>query len=650
MNTLIRKLTPLLLLFVAFGACSPEEHLLGDVDVQPGDLVEGLAFSIEHDSENPNIVYLTSLMDKRYTPIWEHPQGRSQEAMVTLKIPFEGSYEVKFGVQTRGGAVYGEPATFTIDQFYAGFVDHELWTLLTGGIGQSKTWIHDNGEYGLATGEVDYADPATTVAWNDFAPNWSPGRGHTADENIWASTMTFSLDGGAFYNVSNKTADGAEEASGTFMLDVDNHQLSISGAPIMRPTTWDFKTTNWSSGLRVLTLTENQLQVAVLREEVSGESEWWLVWNYVSKEYADNYVPEDVPDPVPAIDGNGQDVLTTTTTKTWVLSPETPYDWADLNGNLLNDFAGPEAYQSSGWAAYNADMIAATKLTFSAAGSTGGSFVFSSYNNDDIEGEYTIDASNDIDFGQALDAVISETDFGWVSTMRLATTADNKLRILKTQADVMGNVTDMWLGQRSAEKDEYMVFHFVLGGGSGGGPDPAQAWKTALVGKTFRPDVNWFADWIGFPPNFEGGWTSATTFGDDFTTNGWVWDADVRAVAESATLRFFMEGEQLKVELKQLKEGQPYEAVGNVNIDVEQNLVNIDIPLVDYAGTVAEWVGAVNDKSVTGSTNDWYFVPHGGSNLGNIATNGFWLGRVSQATAAGDENDELLIFHYVLVN
>ena len=29
--------------------------------------------------------------------------------MVDLKIPFEGTYEVTFGVQTRGGYVYGEP-------------------------------------------------------------------------------------------------------------------------------------------------------------------------------------------------------------------------------------------------------------------------------------------------------------------------------------------------------------------------------------------------------------------------------------------------------------------------------------------------------------------------------------------------------------
>lgn len=53
-------------------------------------------------------------------------------------MPFEGEYEVTFGVQTRGGIVYGNPATFTIDSFYADFVNDDLWTYLTGGVNNEK--------------------------------------------------------------------------------------------------------------------------------------------------------------------------------------------------------------------------------------------------------------------------------------------------------------------------------------------------------------------------------------------------------------------------------------------------------------------------------------------------------------------------------
>jgi hypothetical protein len=637
----------LIIALMTTAACTPDKYEMGTADVKPGDLVEGIAFSIEHDASNPNIIYLTSLMGDNYTPLWNHPQGRSQEKRVTLKMPFPGTYSVQFGVETRGGIVYGEPVTFTVQEFYADFVNDEMWTFLTGGVGNSKTWIHDNGNYGLTGGEMDYADPATVVEYNNFSPNWSPGKGHTGDDNIWNSTMTFSLDGGAFVSVHNAASDGNVDESGTFMLDTEAKTLTLTDAKIMHTQSWDYKTTNWSRALKILTLTENQLRIAILREEVSGESEWWLIWNYVSKEYADNYVPEDTSDPVPNIDGDPNTILTTSNTKTWTLSPDSPYDWSDLNGGLLNNFADKEAYTSSGWAAYDADMIAATTLTFTSTSTGGGSYTFTSYGNDDIDGEYTVDANHDIDFGQTLDAIISQTDFGWISTMRL-TTADNKLRIVKTKADAFGSVTDLWLGQRSADKDEYMVYHFVLGsGGSSGSADPAKAWINALAGKTFKPDVNWFIDWVGAPPDFTGGWTSASTFGDDVTSNSWVWDAATKAIAESASLKFEKDGSNLKLTLRQLKEGVDFTSVGTVTIDVDNSILNISIPLVDYTGAAASWTGTVNDKSPTGDEHDWYFVSHGGSNLSNIDTEGFWLGRFSQSIAAGDGADEILIFHFV---
>lgn len=443
-------------------ACSPDDYKLNSPDIKSEDLVEGIAFKIEHDKENPNIVYLTNLMETGYTPVWTHPQGRSQDQKVTLKMPFPGTYSVVFGVQTQGGIVYGDTTTFTIDEFYPDFVTGDLWTLLTGGIGHSKTWIHDDGSYGLASGEMDYADPNTTVEWNDFKPNWSPGKGHTEDDNIWKSTMTFVLEGGAFVETHNESKDGASDKKGTFMVNEDEYTLTLTDAEIIHTKGWSSKTTNWNKGLKILTLTENQLQIAVLRELSSGESEWWLIWNFVSKEYADNYVPSDQPDPVPPIDGSADDVLATTKTKVWTLATDGPYDWADLNGTLIKNFTNKQSYIKTGWAAYSDDMIAATKLTFTATGDQQGKFIFSSYGNADIEGKYTSDSNNDIDFGQSLSAVISETDFGWLSTTKLETNKDNKLRIIKTKSDVFGTITDMWLGQRLADKAEYLVYHFKL--------------------------------------------------------------------------------------------------------------------------------------------------------------------------------------------
>jgi len=205
----------------------------------------------------------------------------------------------------------------------------------------------------------------------------------------------------------------------------------------------------------------------------------------------------------------------------------------------------------------------------------------------------------------------------------------------------------MWIGAIDPANPQYTAFHLIPQS-AGGTVDPLAAWKKALVGKTFTPDVNWFVDWINFPPDFTGGWTSSSTFGDDFTTNSWVWDANVRAVAESASLAFSMDGDNIKLTLEQTKDGSPYIATGDVVINADKNILNINIPLVDYAGTAASWLPTTNTKSITGDTNDFYFVSHGGNNLSNIDTQGFWLGIVSGSTAAGDDKDEVLVYHFVL--
>ena len=96
----------------ALTACSPDDYSLNKPDLSPSDLIEGSAFSVDVDAQNT--VTLKSLLDKRYHCYWIQPNGRSQGDVVQLSLPFAGTYEVQFGVDTRGGVVYGEPHQFTI--------------------------------------------------------------------------------------------------------------------------------------------------------------------------------------------------------------------------------------------------------------------------------------------------------------------------------------------------------------------------------------------------------------------------------------------------------------------------------------------------------------------------------------------------------
>ena len=488
---------------LGISSCTPDTYEMGGKDVSKDDLVEGIAYTVTHDQSNPNIVYLKSTLDKitskKYTTLWEHPQGRSQASDVTLKIPFPGTYNVTFGVETDGGAVYGNPSTFTIDNFCADFVNDKKWTMITGGVGKSKTWIPDNGQYGQAKGEMDYADPSVTQEYDNYTTNWEPGPKHTTDgsDEYFNSSMTFSLDGGANVEVKNAHDGTVDDTKGTFMLDLDNMTITFTDVDMLHTYGWTYKTPNWRQNLKILKLTDNRLTIGVLRDpNTSGEGEWWLLWNFVSKEYADSYVPEDVPDPVPSIDGNANDIMTTSKSKTWMLSLDSPFDWADLNGNLLNGFKSASDYTSTGWAAYNADMIKATSFTFTSTGANEGSFTFTSYSDPKkVEGSYTVDKNNDITFSEDLNALISQSDYGWTSSAYL-TTSNKKLRLLKTATDVFGNVTDMYLGQRSNEKDEYQVYHFVLGSGSTPTVDENQVRKDRLTGGSSR---TWMVDINGIP-------------------------------------------------------------------------------------------------------------------------------------------------------
>ena len=435
MNKLIHTLQMALvaLLVGIVSACTPDSYDLEAPDVASEDLVEGIAFSITHDSENPNIVYLKSLMPASYQVCWEHPQGRAQGPEVTLQMPFEGEYEVRFGVETRGGVVYGPTATFTVDSFYAGFVNDDLWTYLTGGVDQEKVWIFDNGSYGFAAGEMTYADPSGTVTWNNWSANWDPGVGHTGDDAIWESTMTFNLKGGANVTVFNSSSN--ETQTGTFMLNTDTHTITFTDCDLLHTPGWTDRTTNWRRDLQLLELDENHLRIGVMRD--NSEGPWWLIWNFVSKEFADNYVPEDQPDPEPALPEGWQDMVSEVVTSEikWTMSPDVPFDWANLDGSLMN-------------------------MTLNSADMT---YTFEMPDGTSTTGTYTLDEDGIYTF----DAGVPTYHIGGGDIM-FGATAENQLRILSIET-AGGTVMGMWLGKRSTDKDEYQAYHFIpnAGGGSG---------------------------------------------------------------------------------------------------------------------------------------------------------------------------------------
>ena len=207
------KLYAALLGFIlALAACQPKEFNLGTM-ISKNDL----KYSITQDANDPNTVILES-QTPGMTPLWVTPAGRSTKIKDTVKIAFPGDYQFVYGVESAGGFVQADTMVITITTTNLSYVDNPLWNMLTGGVGESKTWILDNGKYGMAPGPLSYADPSVTQEWGNYTPNWEPDgntTGATAED--YAATMTFDLIGGPHLTSYKPNEDGVTE-NGVFNL------------------------------------------------------------------------------------------------------------------------------------------------------------------------------------------------------------------------------------------------------------------------------------------------------------------------------------------------------------------------------------------------------------------------------------------------
>ncbi len=463
-------------------ACSPDDHDLATPDIKSDDLVEGIAFSITHDSSNPNIVYLSSLLPSSYQIAWETPQGRAVSKDYTLKIAFDGDYEVRMGVNTKGGYVWSKATTFHIDDFCTDFVDHFLWNRLSGGIGNSKTWQIDLAKledgsakttfwkgphwyfnynftwdklHSTDETETTYANYVDSTPWdsaNAIDPTPAEKDANGDDENwywsadyssnSWMCTlgnygyMTFDLDGGAHVTITD--AAGNLVGKGTYMLDIDDHTISFSDVYPLNTHEATDRT------FRLLYLSETAMQMVPYNNTTS--------LNYVTKDYFDNYVADAPAEPT-LPDGWRDDVTqSTNTVLTWGISPETPLNWCTLSGSFMNSWNSASDYPD--WlGTVDPSVYSGFSLTLNSGDGTA-SYVLP--NGTTGSTTFTLDDKGIFTFAESIP---SFTVIGWAS---FKLDNDKGLRIMTIEKDANGKATGMWLGAKDPDKDEYLAFHFVL--------------------------------------------------------------------------------------------------------------------------------------------------------------------------------------------
>lgn len=286
------------LIFAA--ACSPDDYDMGPTGPKP---ILGTDFTVMQDASNPNLVHLTNLKTG-YSAFWVHSgvgTGSSKGDAVDLQIAFPGSYKIVYGYDTNGGINYSDTVTVDITTMCADFVTGEAWTNLAGGAGRSKTWVPDNGNYGMKQGFYSCFDPTATIAdmthdegKNNWYANgktwWEPSNSDIGNTDAdLAQTMTFSLQGSASVTVTDANGNST---TGTFAYDPTSGSLSANGVEFAHGAWANGKSRSFSTDFIVFQLDENQLMIANKRDPaLSGEGECWYVWNFVSKDYVDNYNP-----------------------------------------------------------------------------------------------------------------------------------------------------------------------------------------------------------------------------------------------------------------------------------------------------------------------------------------------------------------------
>ncbi|WP_321439111.1 hypothetical protein [uncultured Bacteroides sp.] len=642
MNKKIKILSFLAVLLIAFTSCQPDDYSMGSV-LSKSDL----KYSITPSASDPNMIVLKSLTSG-VSPIWITPSGRSLRMTDSVKIAFKGDYKFLYGVESGGGVVFGDTVTLNIAQNNLSYVNDPLWTSLTGGVGKEKVWIADNGKYGMAPGAMSYADPTTVVEYNNFTPNWEPNgnaNGSTDANMGWGSTMTFSLKGGAIMT-THKINEGGKDEVGTFFLNAESHTLTTTDAYILRADNFIANAANWNKDLKILKLTDNQLRIAVMR--TNSEGAWWYIWNYVSKDYADAYVPEDQPDPTPNIGGDPNQIMTTSNSKTWIISTQSPYDWSDLNGSLLNGWKTPEDYKATGWAPYDADAISGIKFTFTSTGAEGGKYNITA-GDSELEGTYQVNSENVITFSNAISFPIS----GWVS---FATTSENKLKIVKTKTDALGNIIEMWLGNRSSDpvKKEYQVFHLVLGSGTTTVDAAKELRKLLTNSSTLNYKVSTETPFT---------WARNASKDFDFTTPIPAWtnwtgsETNLNAVAKVA-LKFSNDGTVKYTDNKGVDQSGTFRIISGDKADGE-NLIVFDGITINFEMTGVEggWVNCnfntnVEVKDGISSTNDklpasnfWELYKWEYNQSGKVS--GIWFGKQSKVVSGGAAG-ERMVYHFIV--
>ena len=286
----MKKAMKILMMFVLpvlmMVSCKKDEHELGEIPDK-----SEIKYSVSQDlAADPggNTVILKNLTPGTIS-MWDFGTGTSTRVTDTVHFAFQGSYTIKFSAATAGGVVEMDSVVVKVTRENLSYVTDQMYYDISGGPGKQKAWVLDtDGKFFL--GPLTFFDPANfNTVWWDAGQDIFPGNMAKGDYGV----MTFGLVGGPSFSAV-KPMEGGVVQNGSYSLNLAKKRLTITGGSILRgykPAKNGISGINWTF-YEIISLTANTMRLGVYRDkDVDGEGNALLVYNFISKEYSDNWVP-----------------------------------------------------------------------------------------------------------------------------------------------------------------------------------------------------------------------------------------------------------------------------------------------------------------------------------------------------------------------
>ncbi len=294
-------------LMFSLAACQPDDYSMDSMN----NTSESLKNSYTVTADGNNIHCSTSL--SKCIGIWETSDGRYIGQSCDLFFPFAGKYFVLFGVMENGGITFASDTTWIdITTNSLESLNSDLWTNLTGGVGESKKWVPMDKSYAPYRGSspVMYMNPDDVLnngkgitdiqfGTGNWTENWDPGFQSwliPADSPYMDSYMTFSLSEQDGATVEIFHGETSVTENGKFSLNLDDKQhptITFKEVSCLHNEGFNDVCANYSNNIVILELSPYVFQVATMR--TNSEGAWWIVWNFVCEDVksGDVTIPND---------------------------------------------------------------------------------------------------------------------------------------------------------------------------------------------------------------------------------------------------------------------------------------------------------------------------------------------------------------------